>query len=92
MYNLTQQEINMIAKSKEIAAIKALQNVLIRGRTMAYEKAEHAKIADLLDTAEYLAALIHDKEDMTTAFRENLAELAKKHKCGVALDEFDKPC
>jgi hypothetical protein len=80
----------MIAKNKELAAIKALQNVIIRGRTMAYEKIDYSKIADLLDTAEYLAALIFDKEDMTATFRENLVELAKKHKCNMAIDEFDK--
>jgi hypothetical protein len=79
----------MVAKNKEIAAIKALQNVIIRARTMAYEKCDHAKIADLLDTTEYLAALICDKEDMTVFYRENLVELAKKHKCNMALDEFD---
>jgi len=55
-----------------------------------YEKIDHTRIADLLDAAEYLVALIYDKEDMTTAFRENLVELAKKHKCNMALDEFDK--
>ena len=80
----------MIAKNKEIAALKALQEVIIRGRAMAYEKTDHAQIADLLDTAEYLAALIYDKEDMTITFRQNLVELAKKHKCNVALDGFDK--
>jgi hypothetical protein len=80
----------MIAKNKDVAAMKALQDVIIRGRTMAYEKADHAKIADLLDTAEYLAALIYDKKDMTTVFRENLVTLAKKHKCNMALDEFDQ--
>ena len=56
---------------------------------MAYEKFDHAKIADLLDTTEYLAALIYDKEDMTATIRENLVELANKHKCSRALDEFD---
>jgi hypothetical protein len=79
----------MIGKNKEIAAIKALQNVIIRARTMSYEKFDHAKIADLLDTAEYLAALIYDKEDMTAIFRENLVELAQKHKCNMAVAEFD---
>jgi len=80
----------MIAKNKELAALKALQDVIIRGRTMAYEKADYGKIADLLDTAEYLAALMYDKDNMTNVFRENLVELAKKHQCNLALDEFDR--
>lgn len=57
---------------------------------MAYEKVDHGQIADLLDAAEYLAGLIYDKEDMTTVFRENLVALAQKHKCHVALDNFDR--
>lgn len=82
----------MIAKEKEVAAIKALQQVIIRGRAMGYEKADHAKIADLMDRAEYLAALLYDKEDMTATFRENLVELAQRHQCGVALTTFDTNC
>lgn len=80
----------MIAKNKEVAAVKALQDVIIRGRAMAYGKADHVQIADLLDTAEYLAGLIYDKADMTIVFRENLLTLAKKHKCHIALDDFDR--
>jgi hypothetical protein len=82
----------MIAKEKEVAALKALQHVIIRGRTIAYEKADHAKIADLMDRAEYLAALLYDKEDMTKAFRANLLELAERHQCGIALTKFDTNC
>ncbi len=82
----------MIRKEKEVAAIKALQEVIIRGRTMAYEKADHAKIAELMDRAEYLAALLYDKEDMTAPFRANLVELADLHKCGIALTTFDTNC
>jgi hypothetical protein len=80
----------MITKNKEIAAVKALQALIIRGRTMAYEKADYARIADLLDASEYLASFISDKRDMTTTFRENLVTLAKKHKCNMALDDFDQ--
>ncbi|HEX3627412.1 MAG TPA: hypothetical protein VH280_18555 [Verrucomicrobiae bacterium] len=78
----------MITPNKLANALHALQDVIIRGRSMAYEKVDHGQIADLLDTAEYLAGLIYDKEDMTTAFRENLVTLAKKHKCHVALDNL----
>lgn len=79
----------MIAKDKEKAAMKALQAVIIRGRTMTYAKADHANIADLMDRAEYLSALLYDKEDMTATFRENLVELARRHQCGIALTTFD---
>jgi len=82
----------MIAEEKKVAAIKALQAVIIRGRTVAYEKADHAKIADLMDRAEYLAALLYDPRDMTVAFRENLVELARLHNCEIALTKFDTNC
>lgn len=82
----------MIAKDKEAAAMKALQAVLIRGRTMAYAKDDHAKIADLLDTAEYLAGMFFEQEDMTKTFRENLVTLAERHQCGIALTKFDSNC
>lgn len=80
----------MITPNKLTNALHALQDVIIRGRTMAYEKADHGQIADLLDTAEYLAGLIYEKKDMTTAFRENLVGLAQKHKCHIALNNFDR--
>lgn len=79
----------MIAKDKEVAAIKALQSVLIRGRTMAYAKDDHTKTADLLDVAEYLAGMLYEQQDMTETFRENLVMLAERHQCGVALTKFD---
>ena len=60
----------MIAKDKEVAAMKALQAVLIRGRTMAYAKDDYAKIVDLLDAPEYLAGMLYEQRDMTETFRE----------------------
>jgi hypothetical protein len=56
---------------------------------MAYQKVDHPKIADLLDTAEYLAAMLHDPREMTATFRSNLAELATRHGCHDALAAFD---
>jgi hypothetical protein len=80
----------MIEKIKEQRAVKALQAIIIRGRSMAYEKLDHKKIADLLDDAEYLAGLICEEEDRTNAFRSYLAETAVKHQCHWALTEFDQ--
>ena len=36
---------------------------------MANEKADHAKIADLIDRAEYLAGMLFEPQDMTETFR-----------------------
>jgi hypothetical protein len=82
----------MITEEKKTAAIKALQSVIIRGRAMAYEKADHGKIADLMDRAEYLAGMLYEERDMTATFRENLVELATFHNCGIALTQFDTNC
>ncbi|MES2949847.1 MAG: hypothetical protein V4858_14995 [Pseudomonadota bacterium] len=82
----------MIVKSKEIAALKALQAVLVRARAMASQKEEYRDIANLMDTAEYLVALIYDNRDMTSTFRENLVDLVERHQCGIALTKFDTDC
>jgi hypothetical protein len=79
----------VIAKTKEVAAYKALQQLIICGRTMAHEGADHSAIADLMDTTEYLAAMLYDPRDMTAAFRANLVELTKLHGCSLALSQFD---
>ena len=79
----------MISEGKVMAAMKALQSVIIRGRAMAYETADYNKIADLLDRAEYLAGMLYEERDMTATFRENLVELAELHSCGIALTQFD---
>lgn len=79
----------MIAKDKQAGAIQALHRVVIRARTMAYQRVDHAKIADLLDTAEYLVAMLNDTREMTASFRSNLAELAARYGCQDALAAFD---
>ena len=80
----------MIAKEREVAAVKALQAIMIRARTMALEKADHGTIADMMDRAEYMAALIYDPKDMTATFRSCLVEVASIHGCGIALTKFEQ--
>lgn len=80
----------MIKKHKQESALKALQAVIIRARTMSYENEDHRKIADILDGAEYLTALIYNKEDQTDAFGNYLQDIAKKHNCFNSLELFDE--
>jgi hypothetical protein len=80
----------MVSAEKQRAALSALQAILVRGRALALEKADHDKIADLLDRSEYLAALLCEERDATSIFREGLVELAAIHGCGIALTKFDK--
>ncbi len=80
----------MIRVEKLPNALYALQGVLIRARSMAYEGAPGREIADLLDTAEMLPRFIASETDETENFRQYLAEIAEKHKCGFVLQHFDE--
>ena len=53
----------MISPDKHRSALWALNAILVAARTMAYEKADHECIADVLDVAEYLPCLMLDKVD-----------------------------
>lgn len=79
----------MIKDEKKQEALKSLQSVIIKARTMAYEQAEHSRIAGILDGTEYLAALICEKEDKTDTFRNYIADMAKEYNCCDALEKFD---
>ena len=79
----------MIQKNKEKNALYALQHVLIRARTMAYES-NNAKLAELLDYAEYLPDLIaRPEEDCTETFRQNVTDIAEKFRCQHAIEIFE---
>lgn len=76
----------MIRQTRETATLKALQAVVIKARSMAYEGVSHRRIADLLDRTEYLVALIYDERDMTEAFRSYLEEITEAFDCRNALE------
>ncbi len=79
----------MIKDEKRQEALKSLQSVIVKARAMAYEQAEHSRIADILDGAEYLVALIYEKDDNTDTFRNYVEDMAKRHNCYDALERFD---
>lgn len=81
----------MIRPEKVPNALYALQGVLVRARTMAYEGAPGEELADLLDTAEILPRFIASEEDETDRFRQHLEEVAKRHRCAFVLQRFDEP-
>jgi len=57
---------------------------------MAYERVDHAEIADVLDVAEYLPQLLAADDDRSAAFRENLEGLATRWPAfQSALEYFD---
>lgn len=78
----------MIRPDKLEQAIRAVQQVIIRGRTMAYEAESHRRIASLLDDAEYLPGLILAPEDRTEAFSPHLQVIAEEYRCEVHLQSL----
>ncbi len=80
----------MIEKSKTNAALEALHLVILKGRSMAYEKEPHQRIADLLDAAEYLVAIMRNQKDMTDTFGRCIAEISETYGCRHALVVFNE--
>ncbi len=80
----------MIAAEKERVALWSLNAVLVIARAMAYEKAPHELLAEVLDTAEYLPLLLLHAADETAHFRDMLADLADRDaRFQIAVDRFD---
>lgn len=74
------------------AALLALNGVLVQLRWLAYQRARHELLAELLDCAEHLPQLLADPDDRTRDFRDALADLARRHDgFTLALDRFDAP-
>jgi hypothetical protein len=74
------------------AALFAIQSVLVKGRCLAAENADHQALFKLLDWAEILPTLITCREEDTTEeFREMLAGLAEDFPdCAGFLTNFDR--
>ena len=72
------------------AALRAMQRIMIRTRTMGYEKDDHAKIADVMDCAEYLPTILLYGEEVPNEFSAQLRHMANKwiEFTGIA-DEYD---
>jgi hypothetical protein len=64
---------------------------MIQARMLAYEKASHEVLAQILDGAELLPMLMAEDTDQTTTFRDMLVDLAQRHRELVfALERFDR--
>lgn len=79
----------MISPKKQAAALKAIQQLIIFSRKMAYDRVSHEKIAELLDDIEYLPTLILEEEDRTDAFGKYLEGIAKQHNMEIILDIYN---
>lgn len=80
----------MIRPEKYENAIRALNALLVGARLMAYERAEHDQLAEVLDVAEELPTLLIQRDDMTDYFRAALQQIVTKYpNLGVAVERFD---
>jgi hypothetical protein len=81
----------MISAEKASLALKAIHELIIQARFMAYNDQDHRVIAELLDYTELLPCLILEQSDRTKEFREVLAQIADTFPiCGAALQRFDE--
>ncbi len=78
----------MIRAERFENALYALQAIILKARTMAYEKEPHENIASILDTAEYLPHYFACKEDKTEEFEMWLRETAKNFSDASIIDKF----
>ncbi len=80
----------MIESGKLPNALYALQGILIRARSLADDPKNANELTALLDYAEHLPRLIASQGDETIKFREMLAEVAGRFKCGFVVQRFDE--
>jgi hypothetical protein len=72
------------------AALRAIHRILVLARLQAYEKADPAELADILDAVEFLPEMLLRPAEFDDLFRGTLASLADKHpRFPGVLAEFD---
>jgi hypothetical protein len=81
----------MIQNAYAKNALYALNEILVRARTMAFEGEPHGILAQLLDAVEELPMLMARDDDTTDEFRSALEGLAAKHpELQIALERFER--
>ncbi len=71
----------MIDKEKNSKAIKAIQDLIIKGRILAFEKVDHSEMFDFLDGVEYLPGLIIAESNTTKQFEDHLKSMCSDFDC-----------
>ena len=80
----------MVRAGKHKGALRALHAIFVQLRTLAYEHADHERLAEALDDAELLPMLMASDDDQTERFRDTLAALAERDRgFSLALQYFD---
>lgn len=73
-----------------IEALHAMRRIMITVRSLGYDGVDSAKIAAIMDEAEYLPTILIDGENCTNGFGEQLRHMANKwfEFTGIA-DEYE---
>ena len=79
----------VIKKEKEKIALRIIQLLAIKGRTMAYEKEDYNHLAKLMDDLEYLPALMLEEKDRTKTFGDYLGGIEETFNYHGLQDMFD---
>ncbi len=80
----------MIDPQKLTKAIKVIQDLVIVGRTLAYEGCSSQFMAEYLDHLEYLPGLMLEEKDQTDFFEEYLRAIVVSYKCPHVLVWYEK--
>ncbi|KFF03859.1 hypothetical protein [Chryseobacterium luteum] len=80
----------MIKTEKLNNSILAIQDLIIRARSLAYQNVSMEILAEFLDGLEYLPALILEQDDRTDLFESFLEELCTKYSFLEVLDKYKK--
>lgn len=78
----------MLVESKQIKGLKAIHDLLIIGRRLAFEGFKNDKIASFFDEIEYLPALILEQSDQTLMFEECLKAICEKYSCMDIIERY----
>jgi len=80
----------MVKPDKMQGALKVIQCLIILVRKMAYEKADHDKIASLLDDVEHLPGLLLAEKDCTDEFRKYICGIVEQNGWSGLIPIFDE--
>jgi hypothetical protein len=79
-----------MGEDEKRAAIAAIQGMIIQARLLAYGKAPHVQIAELLDQCEYLPGLLLEKGDHSVEFTQALRDLSMRvPSCRYVFDQYE---
>ena len=79
----------MIQEKRLRGAYKAIHDLLLIGRQMAFEKMDYASMARFFDQAELLPALLLEERDRTQYFEEYLESIASEFPAALyALEHY----